>query len=117
MLTPFHLLVMAARHATFKNDPLKPAELDKLLRGQDKTGSWSSATLRGPREDFAQRYIAPGCSRAIARSSPPSSRTSARRDAPEDGAYLAQCTYGFPIAGPLGQPRGASLVVRGPART
>ena len=34
VVTPFHRIVMAARHAAFKNEPLKPDEPEKLLKSQ-----------------------------------------------------------------------------------
>ena len=108
VLTPFHLLANAARHATFKNDSLKPAEVDKLLRGQDKR-IVVIVTLRGPREDFAQRYtprLLAG-DREIKPTFVQNERTAGRQ---EDGAYLAQCTYGFPTRD-LSATTRASLVI------
>src|SRR5205814_1198448 len=32
VVTPFHRLAVAARHATFKNDPLKPTDVDRLVK-------------------------------------------------------------------------------------
>src|SRR5262249_37438558 len=37
VLTPFHRLVIAARQAAFKNEPLKPEEPEKLLKSR-RTG-------------------------------------------------------------------------------
>jgi hypothetical protein len=108
VLTPFHVVANAARHATFKNDPLKPADLDKLLRGHDKR-LVLIVTLRGPREDFAQRY-APRLlagDREIKPTFVQNERTAGRRD---DGIYVAQCTYGFPTRD-LSATTRASLVI------
>jgi hypothetical protein len=95
VMTPFHRLVLAARHAAFRNEPLKGNEPEKLLREQrDRLVLW--ANLRGPREDFA-RFYAPRIQvgdREIEPSFVQNERTAAR--APE-GGYLARCVYGFPI--------------------
>jgi hypothetical protein len=108
VLPPFHLVDNAARHATFKNDPVKPADLDKLLRAQDKRLVFI-VTLRGPREDFAQRYtprLVAG-DREIKPTFVQNERTAGRQ---EDGAYVAQCTYGFPTRD-LSATTRASLVI------
>ena len=74
VLTPFHRLVIAARHATYSGKPLKPTEPDKLLKeNRDRL------VLLGDREikpTFVQNE-----------------RTAQRQD---DGRYLARCVYGFP---------------------
>src|SRR2546422_11774081 len=36
VVTPFHRIVMAARHAAFKNEPLKPDEPEKLLKSRSE---------------------------------------------------------------------------------
>ena len=93
VITPFHRLVMAARHAAFKNERLKESP-EKLLREQqDRLVIW--AHLRGPREDFA-RFYAPRIlfgDREIEPSFVQNERTAVRTDV---GAYLARCVYGFP---------------------
>jgi hypothetical protein len=95
VITPFHRLVLAARHAAFRNEPLKDNEPEKLLREQrDRLVIW--ANLRGPREDFA-RFYAPRlqlADRQIEPSFVQNERTAARSP---DGGYLARCVYGFPI--------------------
>jgi hypothetical protein len=95
VITPFHRLVLAARHAAFRNEPLKDNQPEKLLREQrDRLVLW--ANLRGPREDFA-RFYTPRIQlgdREIEPSFVQNERTAAR--AP-DGGYLARCVYGFPI--------------------
>jgi len=94
VITPFHRLVLAARHAAFRNERLKDGEPDKLLREQrERLVIW--ANLRGPREDFA-RFYAPRIilgDREIEPSFVQNERTAARSDG---GGYLARCVYGFP---------------------
>ena len=93
VITPFHRLVLAARHAAFKNERLKDEEGDKLLRGQhDRLVIW--AQLRGPRQDFA-RFYAPRIvqgDREIAPAFVQNERTAMR----DGGGYLARCVYRFP---------------------
>ena len=95
VLTPFHRLVVAGRHAGFKKETLKPAEADKLLKEQaGRLVVWVS--LRGKSEDFARFYeprLVLG-ERRIKPSFVQNERTAVRN---EDGAYVAQCVYGFPI--------------------
>jgi hypothetical protein len=94
VITPFHRLVLAARHAAFKNERLKDEERDKLLRGeQDRLVIW--AQLRGPRVDFA-RFYAPRLvqgDREIEPAFVQNERTAVRVDG---GGYLARCFYRFP---------------------
>ena len=94
VITPFHRLVLAARHAAFKNQRLKDNEPDKLLREQqDRLVVW--VHLRGPREDFARFYVPRLLlgDREIEPAFVQNERTAVRTDA---GAYLARCVYGFP---------------------
>jgi hypothetical protein len=95
VLTPFHRLVVAGRHAGFKKEPLKPSEADKLLKEQaGRLVVWVS--LRGTSEDFA-RFYEPQLilgERRIKPSFVQNERTAIRRD---DGAYVARCVYGFPV--------------------
>ena len=94
VMTPFHRLVLAARHAAFKNERLKDDEPEKLLRSQqDRLVIW--AELRGPRQDFA-RFYAPRIllgDRAIEPAFVQNERTALRTDG---GGYLARCVYRFP---------------------
>lgn len=94
VITPFHRLVLAARHAAFKSERLKDEEGDKLLRSQqDRLVIW--AQLRGPRQDFA-RFYAPRLlqgDREIEPAFVQNERTAVRVDG---GAYLARCVYRFP---------------------
>jgi hypothetical protein len=94
VITPFHRLVLAARHAAFKNESLKEDEPEKLLRSQqDRLVIW--AQLHGPREDFA-RFYAPRIrvgEREIEPAFVQNERTAVRT---EGGGYLARCVYRFP---------------------
>ena len=109
VVTPFHRIVMAARHAAFKNEPLKPDEPEKLLKSQQDR-LVILAQLRGPREDFA-RFYAPRLlvsDREIEPAFIQNERSAARQ---EDGRYLARCVYGFPTQYLTGTSR-VALVVR-----
>lgn len=95
VLTPFHRLVLAARHAAFKNDPLTPTDIAKVLK-QDAQRLVVWVQLRGPSESFARYYVprlADG-PREIKASFVQNERTALRQ---EDGTYLARCVYGFPV--------------------
>lgn len=94
VMTPFHRLVIASRHAAFRNEPLKPGEPDKLLAEQkDRLVVW--VQLTGEREDFARFYqprLAVG-DREVKAAFVQNERTAARQ---EDGTFLARCVYTFP---------------------
>jgi hypothetical protein len=111
VVTPFHRLVLAARHAAFRNERLKAGEPDRLLKEQgDRLVLWVS--LRGDREDFA-RYYEPRLlvgELEIAPSFVQNERTAVRTG---DGAFLARCVYGFPTQALAGKPR-VALVIRDP---
>jgi hypothetical protein len=111
VITPFHRLALAARHAAFKNEPLKPQDRERMLRElRDRLMLWVS--LLGPREDFA-RYLAP---RLVVgdQEIPPlvvqNERTAIRQD---DGRYLARNVYWFPAKELNGAAR-PTLLVRNP---
>ena len=110
-MTPFHRLVLAARNAAFKNEPMKENEPDKLLREQqDRLVIW--ANLLGRREDFAKFYaprIVVG-DHEIEPTFVQNERTALRT---EGGGYLARCVYTFPVKeiAPKGR---VILVVRDP---
>jgi hypothetical protein len=95
VITPFHRLAVAARHSAFKNEPLKPADVDKTLR-EDAGRLIVWVQLRGKRQDFARFYVPRlvAGERAIKASFVQNERTAVRG---EDGGYLARCVYGFPI--------------------
>lgn len=109
VVTPFHRLVLAARHAAFRNERMKPDEPERLLREQqDRLLIWTQ--LRGPREDFA-RFYAPRLllgDREIEPAFVQNERTAARQDT---GGYLARCVYAFPTRDLTGRSR-VLLVVR-----
>jgi hypothetical protein len=111
VITPFHRLVLAARNAAFKNEPMKESEPEKLLREQqDRLVIW--ANLRGPRADFA-RFYTPRlllADREIEPTFVQNERTAARM---ESGGYLARCVYGFPVKDVPPKSR-VTLVVRDP---
>jgi hypothetical protein len=109
VMTPFHRLAIAARHAAFRNEPLKPRDRSRVLKEQqDRLVFW--VELKGPRDDFARFYtprllVGP---RPIEPSFAQNERTAARS---EDGTYLAKCVYGFPTKMLSGTGR-VVLVVR-----
>ncbi|PYN39386.1 MAG: hypothetical protein DMD98_00800 [Candidatus Rokuibacteriota bacterium] len=108
VLTPFHRLVLAARHAAFRNEALPPDEPDRLLREQqDRLVFWAS--LHGPREDFA-RFYTPRLrvgDREIEPAFVQNERTAVRQ---ADGRYLARCVYSFPTRDLTGKSRVALVV-------
>jgi hypothetical protein len=108
VLTPFHRLAVAARHAAFKNEPLKPDDVERLLK-KDVGRLVVLVQLRGRSEDFA-RYYAPRLlygDREIKPAFVQNERTAVRQD---DGAYLARCVYGFPVRDLDGRARFALMV-------
>ncbi|MBI4637456.1 MAG: hypothetical protein HY727_14005 [Candidatus Rokubacteria bacterium] len=109
VITPFHRLAIAARHAAFRNEPLKPDEPEKLLREQgDRVLFWVS--LQGPREDFA-RFLTPRIlveDHEIEPAFVQNERTALRE---ESGTFLARCVYGFATRDLSGSSR-VVLVVR-----
>lgn len=114
VMTPFHRLAIAARHARFSGKPLRPGDPDKVLKeSRDRLVFWVS--LRGPSEGFA-RYYAPRLlvgGREIKASFVQNERTAIRQD---DGAYLARCVYGFPTRNVNGRERVALVVFDGDGR-
>ena len=108
VLTPFHRLVVAARHATFNGKPLKPGDPDKILQeDRDRLVLW--VELRGPSEDFARRYLPRLvlADREVKAAFVQNERTASLQP---DGRYLARCVYGFPSRELDGRSK-ASLVV------
>ena len=109
VLTPFYRLVLAARHAAFRNEPMKPGEPERLLREQqDRLLLW--ARLHGPHEGFA-RFYSPRLLVGDGEVEPAfvqNERTAVRQD---DGRYLARCVYSFPTRTLTGTSR-VALVVR-----
>ena len=114
VMTPFHRLALAARHAAFRNEPLTPRDRSRLLKEQqDRLVFW--VELKGPREDFA-RYFTPRLmvgERQIDPSFTQNERTAVRAG---DGAYLARCVYGFPTKLVDGEGKVVLLVRDGDGR-
>ena len=114
VVTPFYRLALASRHAAFKNEPLTPAERDKIVREQkDRLPFW--VVLRGGQEDFARHYVPrfiaagpDGREREIAPSFVQNERTALKG---EGGVFVARCVYAFPTKELTGASRG-TLVVR-----
>jgi hypothetical protein len=108
VVTPFHRLMVAARHAAFKNEPLKPNDVDRVLKeNAGRLVVWVS--LRGRSEEFARFYVPRlvAAEREIRASFVQNERTASRQ---EDGAYMARCVYGFPIQELTGRARVALVV-------
>jgi hypothetical protein len=108
VLTPFHRLAVASRHAAFKNEPLSPAEVQRVLR-QDAGRLVVWVALRGAREDFARHYLPVLVvgTREIKPSFVQNERTALRQG---DGLFLARCAYGFPVKDLDGRARVALTV-------
>jgi len=111
VMTPYHRLALAARNAAFKKEPLRPKDIEALLKEtQGKLGLW--VTLRGGRSDFARNFepVLLDGGTEVAPSFVQNERTALRED---DGRYTARCVYVFPADGL--NPKGrVSLVVRDP---
>ena len=109
VFTPFHRLALAARHAAFRSEAMKPDTPDRLLReAPGRLVLW--ADLHGPREDFA-RFFTPRLrvgDREIEPAFVQNERTAVRQ---ADGQYLARCVYAFPTRDLTGTSR-VALVVR-----
>jgi hypothetical protein len=109
VITPFHRLALAARHAAFRDEPLRPEDEQRALREVGgRLVLW--VTLVGPREDFA-RHLVPRllvAGREIAPTLAQNERTALPQ---EDGRFLARCTYWFPSQG-IGGQASVALVVR-----
>lgn len=93
VMTPFHRLALAARQNAFKQKPMTPADVDKILR-EDKGRLVFWVSVRGPRGDFARFYepvlLAGGTE--LKPSFVQNERSALREP---DGRYLARCVYGF----------------------
>ena len=95
VITPFHRLANAARHAAFKNEALKAGDVARVLK-EDAGRLVVWVNLRGTREDFARHYVPRlvAGEREIRASFVQNEHTASRQD---DGGYLARCVYGFPV--------------------
>ncbi|HEY7517155.1 MAG TPA: hypothetical protein VIE36_02605 [Methylomirabilota bacterium] len=114
VITPFHRLAIAARHAAFNGKPLRPGEPAKILKeNRDRLVFWIS--VRGPSEDFARHYVPKLLvgDREIKASFVQNERTAMRQD---DGRYLARCVYGFPTRDVKGRERVALVIGNGDGR-
>jgi hypothetical protein len=92
VMTPFHRVMVAARHAAFKNEPFSPADAERVLKGsRDRLPFW--VQLRGAREDFARFYVPRLVvdDREIEPVFVQNERTAVR----QDGRFVARCVYGF----------------------
>lgn len=109
VMTPFHRLALAARNSAFKDQELKPREVDAIVKDHEgKLVLW--ATVRGSRADFA-RHLASTLMRGqqeVKASFTQNERTALRE---EDGSYTARCMYVFPAA-ELGGNAPVTLVVK-----
>ena len=114
VLTPFHRLVIASRHATFRDEPLRPSEPDRILREQ-KDRIVFALQLRGREEAFPRFYVPELMvgDRKVKATFVQNDRTPARL---EDGVYLARCTYAFPVKDIPGNSRMALVVRDGDGR-
>ncbi|PYM07820.1 MAG: hypothetical protein DMD82_04780 [Candidatus Rokuibacteriota bacterium] len=111
VMTPFHRLALAARQAAFKQNTMKPADVEKLLR-EDRGRLVFWVSLRGPRGDFARFYepVLQVGAGELRPSFVQNERSALRQP---DGRYLARSVYGFSTA-TLGTTAGVVLVVRDP---
>jgi hypothetical protein len=110
VMTPFHRLALAARNSAFKNQELKPQDVEALLKEQAGTLTlW--ATLRGGTADFARFYtpLLVSGREQIKPSFTQNERTARRED---DGSYTARCMYVFPSGG-LRPNDTVTLIVKG----
>lgn len=114
VLTPFHRLVIAGRHAAFNGRPLKPGEPEKLLN-ENRDRLIVLAELHGTREDFARLYtprLVMG-DREIKAAFVQNERTANRL---QDGRYVARCMYGFPTRDIDGRARVLLVIADGNGR-
>jgi len=108
VMSPFHRLALAARHAAFKNDTLKPTDIERVVK-QDANRLVVWVNLRGGSEEFARFYVPRllAGDREIKAVFVQNERTAIRQD---DGHFLARCIYGFPIQNLTGRDRLALVV-------
>jgi hypothetical protein len=116
VMTPFHRLALAARHATFRNNKkLTPSEITRTLRGTDqRLEVW--VALTGQRDDFARLYTPTLLvdDREVKAAFVQNEFTAARQ---ENGRYLARCVYGFPTRDISGTSRVALVVADSDGRS
>jgi hypothetical protein len=110
VITPFHRIALAARHAAFKNEPLKPGDQEQMLQDL-KDRLVFAVQLLGARPDFARHYkprLLLGAGAEVEPVLAQHDHTALRRD---DGRYLAHGTYWFPTKDVTGTSR-VTLVIR-----
>ena len=114
VLTPFHRLVVAGRHAAFSGKPLKPTEPDKVLK-EMRDRLLLTTDLHGTSEDFARFYVPRLVvgDREIKPVFVQNERTAKRQ---HDGRYLARCIYGFPTRDLDGRSKAALIIADGDGR-
>lgn len=107
VMTPFHRLALAARNSTFRNEELKPKDIEALMKDYEGKLAFR-VTLRGGKTDFA-RFYAPTLvagAQEVKAGFVQNERTALRED---DGRYAAQCLYVFPAEGL--NPKGRVVLV------
>jgi len=114
VLTPFHRLVVAARHATFNGKPLKPGDPEKILK-ETRDRLVLLVELQGASETFARFYLPRlvVADREIQPAFVQNERTASRQ---QDGRYRAHCVYGFPNRDLDGRAKAALVVADGEGR-
>jgi hypothetical protein len=109
VMTPFHRLALAARNSAFKQEELKPKDVESVMKNEEgRLTLWT--VLRGPKVDFA-RHFQPALlvgGQEVKPTFVQNERTALRE---EDGRYTARCLYVFPVENL--DPRGSvTLLVR-----
>ena len=107
VMTPFHRLALAARNSAFRNQELKPKDVEALMKDYEGKLAFR-VTLRGGKTDFARFYtprLVAGAQEVKA-SFVQNEHTALRED---DGRYAAQCLYVFPAEGL--DPKGRVVLV------
>lgn len=110
VVTPFFRLAQAARNAAFRDEALKPNEIESLVK-EHQGKLWFWAYLRGKRVDFSRWHrpvlLVPGKDE-VKPSFVQNERTALRQ---EDGRFLARSIYVFPTDSLAAKGR-VTLVVR-----
>lgn len=103
VLTPFHRLVIAARHSAFRDEPMRPNEPDRLLREQ-KDRLVLSVHLRGRGDEFSRHFVPEllAGDRRVKASFVQNDRAPERL---AHGLVLARCMYAFPVKELVETPR------------
>jgi hypothetical protein len=111
VLTPFHRLAIAARHAAFRDEPLRANEPDRVLR-QQKDRLVLAVQLRGRGSEFSRAFVP----ELHVRDRKVKAAFVQNDHAPQrlpDGSMLARCRYSFPLKELTGTAR-VVLVVSDP---